>query len=127
MKETKLVESSTITFELEAKTLDVVGELKAIGLNDDEDEPPEEAEAAQINVDGGLGEQRPQKPKLSKRSSPDNGLRSSSRLAQWHRANTQCSRKSDDSSFDYGNFLATLLENEDEDTFNMMMGFIPRD
>ena len=46
MPETKLAKSSHITFESEAKILDIVGELKAVELSDEEDEPWEEEETA---------------------------------------------------------------------------------
>ena len=68
MQETKLVESSHITFELEAKILDIVAELKAV--SDDEGETSEEEKTAQIDGDGGSGGQSTQDPTSSKSTSP---------------------------------------------------------
>ena len=62
MLETKLVKSSHNTFESEAKILDIVGELKAVELSDDEDEPSEEEETTQIDGDDGSGGQPTQDP-----------------------------------------------------------------
>ncbi|CAM9581103.1 unnamed protein product [Sphacelaria rigidula] len=58
----------------------------------------------------------PQDPTSSKRSSSDSGLRGSTRLAQRRQGeNTQkSSESSDGSSSDDGNFLAALLQNQDE-------------
>ena len=66
MQETKIVQSSHITFESEAKILDIVGELNAVELSDDEDEPSEEEETAQIDGDDGSGRQPTQDPTSSK-------------------------------------------------------------
>ena len=55
MQETKLVKSSHVPFELEAKILDIVGELKAVDLSDKEDEPSEKEETSQIDVNNGSG------------------------------------------------------------------------
>ena len=97
--ETKFVKSSHLMIKSEAKILDIVGELKAVKLSDDEDEPWEEEEEAQINGDSDLGGQPPQDPKPSNYSSPGNRLHRSSRLAQRHRLNTQQNlRISDDNN-----------------------------
>ena len=121
MQETKIVKSSHITFESEAKILNIVGELNAVELSDDENEPSEEEGTAQVDGYDGSGGQPTQDPTSSKRSSQDSGFRKSSRLAQRRRAkSTQHFRSSDDSISCDGNFLATLLENEDDDTFCMM-------
>ena len=84
------MESSHITFELEAKILDIVAELKAV--SDDEGETSEEEKTAQIDGDGGSGGELTQDPTSSKRSSPDSGLRKSGRLTQWRRANNMQQR-----------------------------------
>ena len=58
MQDTKLAKSSDITFE--SKILDIVGEMKAVELSDDEDEPSEEEEKALIDGDVGSGGQSTQ-------------------------------------------------------------------
>ncbi|CAM9301783.1 unnamed protein product, partial [Sphacelaria rigidula] len=85
IQESKLVKSSHIKFESEAKILDIMGELKA-------------------------------------RSSPDSRLRRPSRPAQRRRGeNSQQHFESSDGSIsDDGNFLATLLHNQDERAFCML-------
>ena len=55
----KLVKSSYVTCESEAKILDIVGELKAVERRDDEDGPSEEEKAASIGGDDGPREQSP--------------------------------------------------------------------
>ena len=60
LNKSKLVKSSHITFESEAKIRDIVGELEAVELSDEEDEPPEEEKAASIDGDDGPGGQPPQ-------------------------------------------------------------------
>ena len=87
MQESKLVKSSHTVSESEAKILDIVGELMAVELSDVEDELSEEEETTQIDGDDGSGGQPTQDPTSSKCSSPDSGLRKSSRLAEWCRAN----------------------------------------
>ena len=58
------------TFESEAKLLDIVGELKAVELSDDEDEPSEE-ETAQIDGDDGSGGQPTKDPDIIKALLPE--------------------------------------------------------
>ena len=91
-----LVKSSHIIFESKANILDIVGELKAVELSDDEDDPSEEEETARIDGDDASGGQLTQDP---------TSLRTSSRLAQRRGANhtQQRFKSSVDSSFDEGN------------------------
>lgn len=106
------LKSSDITFGLEAKNVDILGELKAAELSNDEDERSEEVETAPVDGDDGPGRQPPQEPASSQRSSPDSGLRRSSRLAQRHGGDDAQQRfmSSDGSSSDDKNFLATFRQ-----------------
>ena len=96
MQDPMLVKSSHIIFESKANILDIVGELKAVELSDDEDDPSEEEETARIDGDDASGGQLTQDP---------TSLRTSSRLAQRRGANhtQQRFKSSVDSSFDEGN------------------------
>lgn len=48
MQETKLVKSSRIKFEEEAKIIEIMWRFKAVELTDDEANPLEEEESSQI-------------------------------------------------------------------------------
>lgn len=110
------MKSAHVTFQTEEE---VLGELKAVDLSDDEEEPMEGGKGQDCN--DGSGGQPPGGPTKSKRSSPGSGLPTSSRLAQRRRAsNAQLSFESTDDSSDNHNFLAALLENENEDAFCKM-------
>ena len=117
-QEAKLVKSAHVTFHPEGKLLDIVGELEAVELSDDEEEPTDEQ-----NENGNFGRQTPEHQTTSKRSSIDSGLRRSKRLAQRRRASNaqQKFESSDISDSDNDDFLAALLENENEDAFCMMV------
>ena len=117
-QEAKLVKSAHVTFHPEGKLLDIVGELEAVELSDDEEEPTDEQ-----NENGNFGRQTPEHQTTSKRSSTDSGLRRSKRLAQRRRASNaqQKFESSDISDSDNDDFLAALLENENEDAFCMMV------
>ena len=95
-----------------------MGELEAVELSDDEEEPTDEQ-----NENGNFGRQTPEHQTTSKRSSTDSGLRRSKRLAQRRRASNaqQKFESSDISDSDNDDFLAALLENENEDAFCMMV------
>ena len=55
MQESTLVKSSHITLESEVKILDIMMELKAVGLSDGEGEPSGVEKAAPIDRDDGPG------------------------------------------------------------------------
>lgn len=97
-----------------------MGELKAAELSDDEHEPSEEDEAAQINSGDELGGHTFRTKQFSKRYLPKSGLRTSSRLVHQHRVSTNHFKSSDNTASDYENFHPTLLENEDKEAFRMM-------
>lgn len=52
----------TSTFESKVLIQDIVGEMKAVELSDEDDERSKEEKAAQMNCDDELGQKPPQDP-----------------------------------------------------------------